>query len=84
VDPFPAPPPPPGQVGIQNVLAAAKQHLGLLPGEPLLLPRPDFAARWGALDDVVMGGVSESGLQLVAGAGEAGGPALVFRWGPRL
>lgn len=29
---------------------------------------------------VVMGGVSESGLQLVAGAGEGGAPALVFRW----
>jgi len=62
-----------------NLLAAVKQQLGLSAGTPLLLPTPDYAGRWGALDDVVMGGVSESGLQLVGGAGEGGGPALVFR-----
>jgi hypothetical protein len=33
---------------------------------------------WGALDDVVMGGVSVSGFQVAPGAGEAGGPAGVF------
>jgi Complex I intermediate-associated protein 30 (CIA30) len=33
---------------------------------------------WGPLDDVVMGGVSESGFEIRAGAGEAGGPAGVF------
>ena len=33
---------------------------------------------WGALDDVVMGGVSFSSLQLAPGAGEAGRPAGVF------
>jgi hypothetical protein len=38
------------------------------------------AERWGALDDVVMGGVSESSLVRVQGAGEDGGDALVFRW----
>lgn len=36
-------------------------------------------ARWGPLDDVVMGGVSSSGIELVTGAGEAGGAAWVFR-----
>ncbi|PNW83397.1 hypothetical protein CHLRE_05g244800v5 [Chlamydomonas reinhardtii] len=35
-------------------------------------------ARWGPLDDVVMGGVSSSGIELVTGAGEAGGAAWVF------
>ncbi|KAG2445042.1 hypothetical protein HYH02_008910 [Chlamydomonas schloesseri] len=35
-------------------------------------------ARWGPLDDVVMGGVSSSGIELVSGAGEAGGAAWVF------
>lgn len=64
-----------------NVLDAAAQHLGLLSGTPLLLPNQQYAARWGALDDVVMGGVSESALQLVAGAGEDGQAALVFRCG---
>ena len=37
------------------------------------------AARWGALDDVVMGGASESALLRVEGAGEGGArPAYVF------
>lgn len=39
------------QVGIENVLAAAAAHLGVAGGAPLLRPTPDFAARWGALDD---------------------------------
>ncbi|GBF91894.1 hypothetical protein Rsub_04999 [Raphidocelis subcapitata] len=65
--------------GMRTVLSAAAPRLGLAAGAPLLLPRPDFAARWGALDDVVMGGVSESGLTLAQGAGEGGGAALVFR-----
>jgi hypothetical protein len=65
---------------MRNVLSLAAPHLGLLAGAPLLLPRPDLAARWGALDDVVMGGVSESGLSLVQGVGEGGAAALVFRW----
>jgi hypothetical protein len=63
-----------------NLLDGAKQHLGLEAGAPLLLPTPEFVKRWGALDDVVMGGVSESGVQLVQGAGEGGGAAMVFRW----
>ena len=33
---------------------------------------------WAPLDDVVMGGVSESGLEVVAGAGEGGAPAGIF------
>jgi len=36
---------------------------------------------WGALDDVVMGGVSSSGISSVSGAGENGQAAMVFRWG---
>ena len=36
------------------------------------------SSAWGALDDVVMGGRSESGFQLQRGAGEDGGPAGVF------
>lgn len=33
---------------------------------------------WGPLDDVVMGGVSESGFKVQAGAGEGGQPAGIF------
>lgn len=33
---------------------------------------------WGPLDDVVMGGVSESGFAVVSGAGENGQPAGIF------
>ena len=46
----------------------------------LLSPTAASAERWGALDDVVMGGVSSSSLQLQRGAGEDGGDAMVFRW----
>jgi hypothetical protein len=67
------------------VVDAARASLGASPGTPLLRADPASAARWGALDDVVMGGVSESGLALVPGGGEGGAPALVFRRarGPR-
>ena len=33
---------------------------------------------WGPLDDVVMGGVSESGFAVVSGAGQDGQPAGIF------
>ncbi|MBW4656111.1 MAG: CIA30 family protein [Kaiparowitsia implicata GSE-PSE-MK54-09C] len=36
-------------------------------------PTPEIAEMWGALDDVVMGGVSESSLRLVDGTGVFGG-----------
>jgi len=43
------------------------------------LRRPQGVSRaWGALDDVVMGGRSESGFELRPGAGEDGGSAGVF------
>lgn len=34
---------------------------------------------WGALDDVVMGGVSESAFQIDPSGGENGGPTGVFK-----
>jgi hypothetical protein len=34
---------------------------------------------WGALDDVVMGGISESGFQVDRTGGENGGPVGVFK-----
>jgi hypothetical protein len=34
---------------------------------------------WGALDDVVMGGVSESTFQILPAGSETGGPAGLFK-----
>jgi hypothetical protein len=65
--------------GLQNVLDAAAEHLGHTEGKAILVPDSASAARWGALDDVVMGGVSESSIVFSQTAGEKGGPALVFR-----
>ncbi len=48
-------------------------------GVQLLHHSGQSAARWGPLDDVVMGGVSSSGIALEAGAGEDGAGAWVFR-----
>ena len=47
-----------------------------------MLPQGDGSGLqvWGALDDVVMGGVSLSGIESVAGRGEEPGQAaMVFR-----
>eukprot|EP00775_Hariotina_reticulata_P012925 gene12925-13053_t len=65
--------------GLQNVVDAVAEQLGYEQGKVLLAPDSASAARWGALDDVVMGGVSESSLVLDRTAGEDGGPAVVFR-----
>jgi uncharacterized protein YbjT (DUF2867 family) len=52
--------------GIDNLVAVAKKYLR--PGEKLLFdftnPTTEIKNSWGAVDDVVMGGVSESRLQL--------------------
>ncbi|KAF6258399.1 complex I intermediate-associated protein 30-domain-containing protein [Scenedesmus sp. NREL 46B-D3] len=65
--------------GLQNVVGMAAQQLGLEQGKVILAADEASAARWGALDDVVMGGVSESSMIFSRDAGEDGGPALVFR-----
>ncbi|EFJ50015.1 hypothetical protein VOLCADRAFT_89408 [Volvox carteri f. nagariensis] len=64
--------------GMVNLLDAAADSLGFEGGVQLLHHSGQSAARWGPLDDVVMGGVSSSGLELVTGAGEDGGAAWVF------
>jgi uncharacterized protein YbjT (DUF2867 family) len=65
--------------GLANVLDAAAEHLGYTQGKAILVPDSSSAARWGALDDVVMGGVSESSIVFSQSAGENGRPAMVFR-----
>ncbi|GLC61057.1 hypothetical protein PLESTB_001711400 [Pleodorina starrii] len=65
--------------GMANLLDAAADSLGVRGGVQLLHHSGgQSVARWGPLDDVVMGGVSTSGLELVGGAGEEGGAAWVF------
>ena len=54
--------------GIKNLVELAAKHLGKS-GEKLLFdftnPSEDIKSVWGAVDDVVMGGVSESGIRLL-------------------
>lgn len=58
--------------GILNLIEAVKPHLKprtqTSPIFDFQHPTPDLQAIWGAVDDVVMGGVSESGLRLEQGA----------------
>ncbi|CBN79682.1 conserved unknown protein [Ectocarpus siliculosus] len=58
--------------GIYNLVEAASRYSDMK-GKTLFACLPSFQEgwrQWGALDDVVMGGVSESGLGVVPGAGE--------------
>ncbi|KXZ46130.1 hypothetical protein GPECTOR_46g199 [Gonium pectorale] len=64
--------------GMLNLLDAAADGLGVQGGVQLLHHSGQSSPRWGPLDDVVMGGVSSSGVELVASAGEEGGDAWVF------
>ena len=59
-------------LGVKNLVEAAAKHLSKAPATKKVIF--DFANRsadlqqiWGAVDDVVMGGVSESNIQLVEG-----------------
>lgn len=68
-------------IGMRNLLNAVKGNVGLRNGKLLYGSEgnsfKDLA--WGALDDVVMGGVSESTLQIDPTGGEDGGPAGIFK-----
>lgn len=64
--------------GMKNLLAALGSRLGLVQGVPLI-KADGVGPEWGALDDVVMGGVSVSTIQSVTGAGEDGQSAMVFK-----
>jgi len=70
--------------GLRNVLVAVRDAPGGGPGEERAVLSGEGAAadqpvpRWGALDDVIMGGVSESAMLRVAGAGEGASEAYVF------
>lgn len=59
-------------LGVKNLVQATAGHLGTAPGSEKLIfdftkPSDDLKNTWGAVDDVVMGGVSESDIRLVDG-----------------
>ncbi|XP_059436014.1 protein HIGH CHLOROPHYLL FLUORESCENCE PHENOTYPE 173, chloroplastic-like [Corylus avellana] len=68
-------------IGMKNLINAVKGSVGLRKGK-LLFGFEDNNLReltWGALDDVVMGGVSESTFQIDLTGSEVGGPTGVFK-----
>ncbi|WOL09113.1 hypothetical protein Cni_G17866 [Canna indica] len=68
-------------IGMQNLINAVKNSLGLKNGKLLFGLKGNITGKlvWGPLDDVVMGGVSESGFQVVPDGGEDGGPIGLFK-----
>ncbi len=59
--------------GIKNLVQAAAKHLKTVPADEKLIfdfkhPSQDVKDTWGAVDDVVMGGVSESTIRLIENA----------------
>lgn len=55
--------------GVENLVELARDRLFPATERAIFAfatPRPEWGALWGAIDDVVMGGVSESGLRLLA------------------
>ncbi|KAI3456120.1 hypothetical protein Pfo_012783 [Paulownia fortunei] len=68
-------------IGMKNLINAVKETVGLRSGK-LVFGFEDNLSRelpWGALDDVVMGGVSESTFQIDPNGGENGRPTGIFR-----
>ncbi|OIW19250.1 hypothetical protein TanjilG_20375 [Lupinus angustifolius] len=69
------------ELGMRNLIKAVKDNLELPRGKLLFgLEGNNFQQlSWGSLDDVVMGGVSESTFQIDPSGGEKGGPTGVFK-----
>ena len=70
--------------GVKALLERLEDVLPKSDGVVVLAPTTGSAlsgalTKWGSLDDVVMGGVSESSLVVEPGLGEGGEPAAVFR-----
>ncbi|KAI4332508.1 hypothetical protein L6164_017412 [Bauhinia variegata] len=68
-------------VGMKNLINAVKENVGIQRGKLLFGFEGDNYRQlsWGALDDVVMGGVSESNFQIDPNGSENGGPTGVFK-----
>lgn len=66
---------------MQHLLECCSPSLLHAPPPPVVLfdpSSPELTPPFGPLDDVVMGGASSSSFDILAGAGEGGGPAAVF------
>ncbi|KAM3251268.1 protein HIGH CHLOROPHYLL FLUORESCENCE PHENOTYPE, chloroplastic isoform X1 [Capsicum annuum] len=68
-------------IGMKNLINAVKENVGLRTGKLLFGFEGDSFKElpWGALDDVVMGGVSQSTFQIDLTGGENGGPTGLFK-----
>ncbi|KAJ1278702.1 hypothetical protein BS78_04G098700 [Paspalum vaginatum] len=68
-------------IGMQNLINAIKDSVGLSEGKLLFGLKGNVSGKivWGALDDVVMGGVSESTFQILTTGSETGGPTGLFK-----
>nr|CAB3446217.1 unnamed protein product [Digitaria exilis] len=76
-------------IGMQNLINAIKNSVGLNEGKLLFGLKAQYSnfavgnlsgnIVWGALDDVVMGGVSESTFQILPTGSETGGPTGLFK-----
>lgn len=68
-------------IGLRNLIDAVKNGVGIRNGKMLFgLAGSKFKdLPWGALDDVVMGGVSESSFFMNSSGGENGEPTGLFR-----
>ncbi|KAF8642537.1 hypothetical protein HU200_067213 [Digitaria exilis] len=68
-------------IGMQNLINAIKNSVGLNEGKLLFGLKGNLSGNivWGALDDVVMGGVSESTFQILPTGSETGGPTGLFK-----
>lgn len=68
-------------IGMQNLINAVKNNVGLQDGKLLFGFKGNLSGKlvWGALDDVVMGGVSESMFQVDPTGNEYGGPSGLFK-----
>ncbi|KAF9587733.1 hypothetical protein IFM89_004710 [Coptis chinensis] len=68
-------------IGMQNVINAVKKNVGLQNGKLLFGFQDNLSADspWGALDDVAMGGVSESTFQVDPTDNESAGPTGLFK-----
>ncbi|RLN08825.1 uncharacterized protein C2845_PM11G19840 [Panicum miliaceum] len=68
-------------IGMRNLINAIKNSVGLSEGKLLFGLKGNLSGKivWGALDDVVMGGVSESTFQILPTGSETGGPTGLFK-----
>ncbi|XP_047315296.1 protein HIGH CHLOROPHYLL FLUORESCENCE PHENOTYPE 173, chloroplastic [Impatiens glandulifera] len=68
-------------IGMKNLINAVKESIGLQSGKLIFGLEGNLSREliWGALDDVVMGGVSESTFQIDPMGSENGGPSGLFK-----